>query len=81
VTYAIQFAVDLDAVSDDVRAEIHRTMAQIAEAVTTLPEASPFFASMGDSVLQIDVKGFRLVYAVDPARREVRVIELQRIRA
>ena len=80
MTYSVQFAVDLEAVPDDVRVEIHRTMAQIADAVSTVSEASPFFGSMEDSVLQIDVKGWRLVYAVDRARRQLRVIELQRAR-
>lgn len=35
---------------------------------------------MKDSVLQIDVEGFRIGYRIDKARRQIRVIEAQRIR-
>ena len=79
MTYSVYFAVDLDLVPGDVRVEIHRTMDQIADAISTVPAASPFFGSMEDSVLEIDVKGWRLVYAVDARRRQLRVIELQRL--
>jgi hypothetical protein len=64
----------------DVRLEIDRTMHQIAEAVTTIPASSPFWSSMKDSLLQIDVRGFRVVYSIDTRRRLIVVVELARIR-
>lgn len=76
MTYSVRFAVNLSAVPDDVRQDIGRTMEQIAEAVSTVPDASPFWSSMKDSMLQIDVSGWRIGYGVDPVRREIRVIEL-----
>jgi hypothetical protein len=68
--------VNLDAVSEDTRAEIRRTMQQIAEVVSSISPASPFWSSMKDSLLQIDVKGFRLVYRIFPKRAQIVVIEL-----
>jgi hypothetical protein len=35
---------------------------------------------MKDSLLQVDVQGWRLVYRILPDRREVRVTELEAIR-
>ena len=80
VDYSVRFAIDLGTVPDDVRQEIRRTMGQIAEAVKTVPQASPFWSSMKDSVLQIDVMRWRVVYAVDPAHKEIRVVELERLK-
>ncbi len=80
VTFSVRFEASLGAVAAEAREEIRKTMDQIAEAVSTVPAASPFWASMGDSVVQIDVQGWRVVYAVDAGRREVRVVELACIR-
>jgi hypothetical protein len=80
VTYAVQFGVNLAAIPDEPRQEIRRTMQQIADVVSTIPPASPFWSSMKNSLLQIDVKGWRLVYRIDLVLREIRVIELQHIR-
>ena len=80
VKYSVRFAVNLGTVPDGVRQEIRRTMEQIAEAMDTVPQASAFWSSLKDSVLQIDVKDWRVVYAVDAAEKEIRVTELERIR-
>jgi hypothetical protein len=80
VNYSVRFAVDLGTVPDGVRQEIRRTMEQIAEAVATVPQASPFWISLKDSLLQIDVKDWRVVYAVDAAKKEIPVTELERLR-
>ena len=55
-------------------------MQQIAEVVATVPNASPFWSSMKDSVLQIDVAGWRLGYRVDRFATQVRVIEATKVR-
>jgi hypothetical protein len=55
-------------------------MEQVADAVSTVPQASAFWISMKDSLLQVDVSGWRAVYRIDPAQREIRVVELQRVR-
>ncbi len=73
-------ALDSAALPDDARREIERVFAQIADAVATIPPASPFFASLDESVLQIDVAGHRVGYRVNPRRREVRVIEASPLR-
>jgi len=80
VTYSVRFNVSLGAVSVDARAEIDKTVHQIAEAVSTVPDASPFWSSMRHSVLQVDVKGWRVVYLIDAACRDVCVVELQPLR-
>ena len=59
VSYSVIFAIDLDAVPESVRREVERVFLEIADAVETIPHASPFFTSMDDSVLQIDVEGWR----------------------
>ena len=51
-----------------------------AEVVATVPKASPFWSSMRNSVLQIDVAGYRLGYRIDRAGRLVLVIEATKIR-
>ena len=78
VSYSVVVAIDLETVPDAERQQIALAFDQIADAIATIPEASPFFASSDESVLQIDVAGWRVAYRVDRARREVRVIEASR---
>ena len=79
VTYAVHFGVILGGLPVEVRLEIDRTMQQIADAVTTIPPASAFWSSMKDSLLQIDVRGYRVVYRIDAVRRTIIVVELARL--
>jgi len=80
VSYSVHFRVELASAPEAERGEIRRTMDQVAQALDTVPVASPFWVSMKDSVMQIDVKGFRVVYRVDPIRREIVVVELAKAR-
>jgi len=80
VTYSVHFEVTLEAIPDAPRQEIRRTVQQIADVVSTIPGSSPFWSSMKESLLQVDVKGWRLVYRILPDRREIRVIELEPLR-
>ena len=77
MTYSLNYAIDLDSLAEDARLEIQRTMQQIAEVVTSIPLVNPFWTSMRDSLLQIDIGHFRVVYRIDVGRREIRVVELQ----
>ena len=65
VTYSVLFAANLEMLPEGIRQEVGRTMHQIAEAVSSVPEASPFWSSMKYSVLQIDIQGWRIGYKVD----------------
>jgi len=76
VDYTVRFEVDLETIPPGVRQEIRRTMQQVADAVGTIPPSSPFWSSMRHSVLQLDVKGYRVVYRVDPTALEIRVVEI-----
>jgi len=80
VAFSVHYAVDLSQVPEKARGEVARVVQQIAEVVATISPANAFWASMKDSVLQIDLEGYRLVYRVDAREREVRVIELQKLR-
>jgi len=80
VSYSVHYRVKLDSVPEPARDEIRRTMDQIGEALDTVPPTSPFWTSSKDSVLQIDVKKWRVVYRVDPIHRDVVVVELDRLR-
>jgi len=79
VAYSVKYFVDLARLPESVSGEVRQTMEQIADAVSTVPEANPFWASMDDSVLQIDVAGFRVSYRILPRATEVRVIELEQL--
>jgi hypothetical protein len=79
MAYFVRFRVDLDRVPADVRDEIRRTMREVAKAVSTIPPASPFWSSMKDSQLQVDVKRWRVGYRIEPGARSVVVIEVARI--
>ena len=79
MAYSVKYFVDLAPLADDVRLEVQQTMEQIADAVSTVPEANPFWASMDDSMLQIDVSRLRVSYRVLPRVKEVRVIELEQL--
>jgi len=81
VTYSVHFRVDLAKVPDAARGEIRRTMDQIAEALDTVPSSSPFWTSLKDSLLQIEVKRWRVVYRVDQGLQDVQVVELTRTRS
>ncbi len=75
VSYSVRYAIDLAGLPTDVRRQIEHAFAEVAEAVATIPESSAFFSSMDDSVLQIDVAGWRLGYCIDPGLHELRVVE------
>jgi len=79
VAYLVNFNVDLETIPDQARQEIRRTMQQISEAVTTVPTASPFWSSMKQSLLQIDVEGWRVVYGIDVAGQQIDVVELHQL--
>ena len=76
MAYSVQFRVNLETVPEGARADIRRMMDEIADAVTTIPAVNPFWTSMRDSLLQIDVAGWRVVYRVERHEREIRVVEL-----
>jgi len=80
VTYSVHLGVNLEGLSEDVRLEIGRTMQQIADAVTTIPPSSAFWSSMKNSLLQIDVRRYRVVYRIDTTRRVIIVVELSQPR-
>lgn len=77
MAYSVRYYVDLAPLPEAARLDVERTMEQIADAVSTVPEANPFWASMDDSVLQIDVSGYRVSYRILPRASELRVIELE----
>ena len=76
MTYSVHFRVDLAKVPGVARVEIEKTMQQIDEALGTVPASSPFWTSMKDSLLQIEVKRWRVVYRVDQVHEDVQVVEL-----
>ncbi|HKC61090.1 MAG TPA: hypothetical protein VKB92_13475 [Myxococcales bacterium] len=76
MTYSVHFRVDLAKVPGVARVEIQKTMEQIAEALGTVPASSPFWTSMRDSLLQIEVKRWRVVYRVDPTHEDIQIVEL-----
>jgi len=80
VTYSVHLGVNLEGLPEDVRLEIGRTMQQIADAVTTIPPSSAFWSSMKNSLLQIDVRRYRVVYRIDTTRRVIIVVELSQPR-
>ena len=77
MAYSVKYFVDLARLPEGARLDVERTVEQIADAVSTVPEANPFWASMDDSVLQIDVSGYLVNYRVLPRAKELRVIELE----
>ncbi|TMA41867.1 MAG: hypothetical protein E6J82_11030 [Deltaproteobacteria bacterium] len=80
MTYSVHLGVNLEGLPEDVRLEIGRTMQQIADAVTTIPPSSAFWSSMKNSLLQIDVRRYRVVYRIDTTRRVIIVVELSQPR-
>jgi hypothetical protein len=81
VDYSVRFEVDLETIPEGARQEIRRTMQQVADAVGTIPAASPFWSSMRHSVLQLDVKGYRVVYRVSLVAHEIRIVEISPVMA
>jgi hypothetical protein len=77
LTYSVHYDMSLEAIPEDAQREIVRIMLQIAEVVGTVPDSSPFWSSMKDCLLQIDVNRRRVIYRIDPSRREIHVVELQ----
>jgi hypothetical protein len=79
VAQNVQFPPDARGIDDGSRGEILQVLERIAETVRCVPLDSAFWESMKSSLMQIDVRGYRIVYRIerDPAR--VRVIEVQEI--
>ena len=73
---SVSYQVIFDVLLDPIPAAVDQAFQQIAEAIAGIPPASPFFASLDEAVLQIDVEGFRVGYRVDQRSRELRVIEV-----
>jgi hypothetical protein len=79
MAYSVHFRVDLAEIPENAREEIQRTMSDISDALATVPASSPFWISMKDSLLQIDVEGFRVVYRIDRRHHDIQVVELATI--
>jgi mRNA-degrading endonuclease RelE of RelBE toxin-antitoxin system len=79
MVYSVRFRVDLESLPRDVRERIGRTLREVAEAISTIPSASPFWDSMRHSQTQIDVKGWRVVYRIQQSPSELVVVEVARI--
>jgi hypothetical protein len=77
VAKTVQFPSDACAIEDAVRLEIVRVLERIADSVSCIPPEDTFWESMGVSLLQMDVSGFRVAYRLEPDA--VRVVELQQI--
>jgi hypothetical protein len=73
VSYTVRFKTALPAEGGE---EIVRVVQLIAEAVSTISPSSPFWSSMEDSQLQVDVFGHRVVYKIDPLFRQIIVVEV-----
>ncbi|MFL5249710.1 MAG: hypothetical protein ACJ79V_17965 [Myxococcales bacterium] len=73
----VQFPPDAGAIDDAVRRDIVRVLERIADSVSCIPPEDAFWESMGVSLLQVDVSGFRVGYRLE--RDAVRIIELQQI--
>jgi len=81
LSYSVHFRVDLGKVPDAALGEIRRTMDEIAEALSTVPVSSPFWTSLKDSLLQIEVMRWRVVYRVDQGLQDIQVVELSPTRS
>jgi mRNA-degrading endonuclease RelE of RelBE toxin-antitoxin system len=79
VTFSIYFGKSLENLPEDTRREIHRTMEQIGEVVASIPATNPWWTSMHDSLMQIDVGRWRVVYRIDRVRREIVIVEVSQI--
>ncbi|HEX9578414.1 MAG TPA: hypothetical protein VF993_11720 [Myxococcales bacterium] len=54
-------------------------MEQIGEVVASIPATNPWWTSMHDSLMQIDVGRWRVVYRIDRVQREILVVEVTQI--
>jgi hypothetical protein len=77
VAQTVQFPSDACAIEDAVRREIERVLERIADSVSCIPPKDAFWESMGVSLLQVDVSGFRVAYRLEP--HGIRIVELQQI--
>jgi hypothetical protein len=75
----VQFPTNLRPIDDRSRGEIVGVLEQLSDALGGIPPASAFWDSMQSSLLQIDVRGFHIVYRIEPDHRGIRIIELQQI--
>jgi hypothetical protein len=79
VSYSVTYLIDPADLGPDVRQEVEQAFHQIADAVASIPETSPFFASLKESILQIDVARWRIGYRVERRSRKIVVIEATRL--
>lgn len=80
VSYSVQFGINLETIPEEPRSRIQKTMRQISEVVDTVSASSAFWSSMKDSVLQIEVTGWRIGYRVETASRQILVIEAEELK-
>jgi mRNA-degrading endonuclease RelE of RelBE toxin-antitoxin system len=79
VPFSVYFGMSLESLPEATRQEIHRTMEQIGEVVASIPATNPWWTSMHDSLMQIDVGSWRVVYRIDRVQREILVVEVTEI--
>lgn len=79
MNYSVHYGIDQQSIPEPVRSEIQHTMQQVAEVVSSVPASSVFWTSMNDSLLQIQVKRWRVVYRIDPVHHQLRVVGAEEI--
>ena len=77
--FSVYFGMSLENLPEDTRQEIRRTMEQIGEVVASIPATNPWWTSMHDSLMQIDVGRWRVVYRINRVQREIVVVEVTQI--
>lgn len=78
--YSVRYLFPIEASGAPLES-IGRVLQDIAEAVDSVPPASPFWPSMHHSTLQIDVEGWRVLYRVAHRAREILAVEVSQIPA
>jgi hypothetical protein len=76
--YSARFAPELNALPAWLKSLALQTMREIAQSATSFPPRSTSRPGLPRDLLRVDVLGWMLTYSIDPATRQILVVEAAR---
>ena len=76
--YSARFAPELNALPAWLKTLALQTMREIAEGAATVPPHGTSRQGLPRDLLRVDVLGWSLAYSIDPATRQILVVEATR---
>ena len=78
MAYSIIFNTDVAHVPPAVLAELRKSLGDIGESISSIPQTSVFWVSIDNSLFELTISGWLFSYLIDRRRDELVVVSVQR---